>query len=60
MIGAIAGSAIPLGLDLHYAWQIAALAGALVALFVAGRGVVFTLLTAGIVGVGLALAGVAV
>ncbi len=59
-IGAIAGSAIPLGLELHYPWQIAVLAGAVVALFVVRRGVVFTLLVGGVIGVAIALAGVAV
>ena len=47
VIGAIAGSAIPLGLSFEHLWQIPVLAGALIWLFVVGRGVVSTLLTAG-------------
>ena len=58
VIGAIAGSAIPLGLSFQHLWQIPVLAGALAWLFVAGRGVVDGLLLAGAVGVLLALAGV--
>jgi chromate transporter len=60
VIGAIAGSAIPLGLSLHYYWQIAVLAGALLWLLVARRSVVVCLLAAGVVGALLALAGVRV
>ena len=60
VIGAIAGSAIPLGLSLHHAWQIPLLGGALLWLFLARRGVVSGLLLAGGVGVILALVGVAV
>lgn len=58
VIGAIAGSAIPLGLSFGHLWQIPVLAGALVWLFVARRGVVSGLLIAGAVGVALAVAGV--
>jgi chromate transporter len=58
VIGAIAGSAIPLGLSLHFYWQIAVLAGALLWLLVARRSVVLCLLAAGVVGTFLALAGV--
>jgi chromate transporter len=58
VIGAIAGSAIPLGLSLHLYWQIAVLAGALLWLLLARRGVVACLLTAGVIGTVLALAGV--
>jgi chromate transporter len=58
VIGAIAGSAIPLGLSLHYYWQIAVLAGALLWLLAARRSVVACLLAAGAVGTILALAGV--
>ena len=47
VIGAIAGSAIPLGLSFGHLWQIPVLAGALVWLFVVGRGVVSALLIAG-------------
>jgi chromate transporter len=58
VVGAIAGSAIPLGLSLHYYWQIAVLAGALLWLLVVRRSVVACLLAAGVVGALLALAGV--
>jgi chromate transporter len=59
VIGAIAGSAIPLGLELAHLWQIPILAGALLWLFVLRRGgVVSGLLLAGAVGLGVALAGV--
>jgi chromate transporter len=60
VIGAIAGSAIPLGLSFQHLWQIPVLAGALLWLFVIRRGVVGGLLVAGAVGVILALAGVPV
>lgn len=60
VVGAIAGSAIPLGLELHLGWQIAVLAGAMAALFAARRGVVSVLVGGGLVGLALALAGVAV
>lgn len=58
VIGAIAGSAIPLGSSFGHLWQIPVLAGALVWLFVLRRGVVSGLLVAGAVGVAVALAGV--
>jgi chromate transporter len=58
VVGAIAGSAIPLGLAFGHLWQIPVLAGALVWLFVARRGVVSALLLAGAVGVTVALSGV--
>jgi chromate transporter len=58
VIGAIAGSAIPLGLSLHFYWQIAVLAGALLWLLLARRSVVASLLAAGLIGTVLALAGV--
>ena len=57
-IGAIAGSAIPLGLQLSRLWQLPVLAGALLWFFVLRRGVVGALLCAAAVGVLLALAGV--
>jgi chromate transporter len=61
VIGAIAGSAIPLGLALAHLWQIPVLAGALLWLFVLRRsGVVSGLLFAGAVGMVAALAGVPV
>lgn len=58
VIGAIAGSAIPLGLSLRQYWQIPVLAGALLWLLLARRSVVGCLLAAGVIGVALALAGV--
>jgi chromate transporter len=57
VIGAIAGSAIPLGLSFEHLWQIPVLSGALVWLFLARRGVVSGLLLAGAVGVLLAVSG---
>jgi chromate transporter len=60
VIGAIAGSAVPLGLALSHRWQAPILAGGLVWLFVVRRGVVSGLLIAGAVGVVVALSGVAV
>jgi chromate transporter len=58
VIGAIAGSAIPLGLAFGHLWQIPVLAGVLVWLFVVRRGVVSALLIAGAIGVAVALTGV--
>jgi chromate transporter len=60
VVGAIAGSAIPLGLALQHLWQIPVLAGAAVWLLIMQRGVVSALLLAGALGVVLALAGVPV
>jgi chromate transporter len=57
VIGAIAGSAVPLGLSLQHLWQIPVLAGALAWLLVLRRGVVSALLIAGAVGVVVAIAG---
>lgn len=57
VIGAIAGSAVPLGLSLQHLWQIPVLAGALAWLLVFRRGVVSALLIAGAVGAVVALAG---
>ncbi len=54
-IGAIAGSAIPLGLALGHLWQVAVLAGAAVWLLALRRGVVGALLGAAVLGVGAAL-----
>jgi len=59
-IGAIAGSAVSLGLTFGHLWQIPVLGGALLWLFAARRGVVSALLVAGFVGVALALVGVPV
>ena len=58
VVGAIAGSAIPLGLSFQHLWQIPLLGGAALWLFALRRGVVETLLIAALVGVGLALLGV--
>lgn len=57
VIGAIAGSAIPLAMALQYAWQFGVLAAAALWLLAARRGVVPALLRAGILGVAAALAG---
>ena len=57
-IGAIAGSAISLGLVFQHLWQIPVLGGALLWVFVARRGVVSGLLIAGGIGAVLAAAGV--
>jgi chromate transporter len=57
VIGAIIGSAIPLALALQHVWQFVILAAAALWLLAARRGVVGTLLGAGILGVGAALAG---
>jgi chromate transporter len=59
-IGAIAGAAVTLTTDLTELWQIGVLAGAVIALLVLNRGVVFTLVAAAAVGVVLALVGAAV
>ena len=56
-IGAIFGAAIVLARALQPAWQFAVLAAALVALLIARRSVVETLLAAGVIGVIAALAG---
>jgi len=56
-VGAIIGSAIPLARALEQPWQLALLAAAIVALFALRRGVVLTLVAAGIAGAALALAG---
>lgn len=60
VIGAIAGSAIPLGRSLHQLWQVPVLVAGLVWLLVARRGVVSALLLAGGVGIIIALVGVKV
>ena len=60
VIGAIAGSAIPLGLAFQHLWQIPVLAGALVWFLLARQGVVSGLVIAGCVGVLLAVSGVPV
>lgn len=58
VIGAIAGSAVPLGRSFQHLWQIPILAGALLWLFVLRRGVVSGLLVAGGIGVVIALTGI--
>jgi chromate transporter len=57
VIGAIAGSALPLGLGLGHAWQYAVLAAAAGWLLLARRGIVSALLLAGAIGAAGALAG---
>lgn len=56
-VGAIAGSAVPLGLALGHLWQVGVLAAAAVWLVALRRGVVVGLVAAGMVGVVAALAG---
>ena len=56
-IGAIIGTAVPLGSALGEPWQYAVLVAAAVLLFVVRRGVVLTLLLAGATGAVVALAG---
>jgi chromate transporter len=56
-IGAILGSSVPLALALTEGWQIALLAAAAVALIGLRRGVVTTLVAAGVVGAVVGLAG---
>jgi chromate transporter len=57
VIGAIAGSSIPLGLELAHLWQVGVLAVAAIWMLVLRRGVVLTLVGAGIVGLVAVLAG---
>jgi len=56
-IGAILGGAVLLGTAVHFAWQFGVLGAAAVALLVFNRGVLTTLLSAGVIGVVVALAG---
>jgi chromate transporter len=56
-IGAILGAAFTLADALHEGWQFGVLAAAALALLLAGRGVVATLVGAGAIGVTVALAG---
>jgi len=56
-IGAILGSAVPLTGALRHTWQIPVLAAAAVALLLARRSIVVTLLTAGTIGTFVVLAG---
>ncbi|MFC9330661.1 chromate transporter [Kitasatospora sp. NPDC057015] len=60
VVGAIAGSALPLAASLRYGWQWGVLAAALLWLPVARRGAVTALVTAGGLGVLAALAGLPV
>jgi chromate transporter len=60
VIGAIAGSAIPLGRSLTHVWQIPILTGAMVLLLVFRRSVVICLILAGVTGLVLGLSGVSV
>jgi chromate transporter len=60
VIGAIAGSAIPLGVSFEHLWQLPILGAAAIWLFVLRRGVVSALLIAGAVGIIVALCGVPV
>ncbi|WP_406196728.1 chromate efflux transporter [Kitasatospora sp. NBC_01560] len=60
VIGAIAGSAVPLAVALGHGWQWVVLAAALLRLAVARKGVVLTLLGAGAAGVLAAVAGLPV
>jgi len=57
VIGAIAGSAIPLGLELAHLWQLGVLAIAAVWLLALRRGIVLTLVGAGAIGLVAVLAG---
>jgi chromate transporter len=56
-IGAILGTAVPLAGALGESWQYAVLAGAALLLFAVRRGVVLTLLSAGVAGAAVGLAG---
>jgi chromate transporter len=56
-IGAIVGAAVPLADALRETWQVGVLAAAAVALLLARRGIVSTLLCAAVIGVVVALAG---
>jgi chromate transporter len=56
-IGAILGAAIPLAAALRETWQLGVLAAAAIALVIARRSIVVTLLGAGLVGAVIALAG---
>jgi chromate transporter len=60
VVGAIAGSAVPLGLSFQHLWQTPVLGGALLWLFVGRRGVVIALLLSGLVGAVVAISGVPV
>jgi chromate transporter len=60
VIGAIAGSAIPLGRSLTHLWQVPILAGAMLLLLLWRRSVVLCLILAGAVGLIVAFAGVPV
>nr|WP_228563563.1 chromate transporter [Catenulispora rubra] len=57
VVGAIAGSAVPLAAALRHLWQFGILAAAAGWLLVARRGVVSTLIAAGVLGAGAAMIG---
>ena len=57
VIGAIAGSSIPLGLELSHLWQLGVLAAAAIWLLALRRGVVLALVGAGAIGIVAVLAG---
>jgi chromate transporter len=59
-IGAIAGAAVQLGLELTQWWQVGVLAAAVVWLVVFRRGVVTAILGAAVIGIAVALAGIMV
>ena len=59
-IGAIAGSAIPLGLALSQLWQVGVLAAALIWMLALRRNVVVGLIAAALIGVAVSLLGVPV
>ncbi len=59
-IGAIAGSALPLGLALGHLWQVGVLGAALIWMLALRRNVVVGLVVAALVGVGVSLLGVPV
>jgi chromate transporter len=60
VIGAIAGSAIPLALTVGHGWQYVLLVGAGLWLLVLRRGVVSALLLAGVLGIAATLVGLPV
>jgi chromate transporter len=57
VVGAIAGSAIPLGAEIGHLWQAGLLAGAAIWLLIARKGVVTAIVASGALGVVAALAG---
>ena len=57
VVGAIIGSAVPLGLALEHLWQLGTLVGALAWLFLFRRGVVSAIAIAAVIGIALTLLG---